>query len=125
MNLPDFVGLFIRPLEALGIPYMITGGVASVIFGDPRFTRDIDIVLQLKPANAERLVSAFDLDAFYVPPLEALGREAARDRHGHFNIIHRGSALRADIYFLGDDPLHAWAFDRRKRSPPLTPPTAR
>jgi hypothetical protein len=117
VNLPDFVGLFIRPLEALEIPYMITGGVASVIFGDPRFTRDIDIVLQLKPEDVERLVSAFDLDDFYVPPLEALGREVARIRHGHFNIIHRGSALRADVYLLGDDPLHAWAFDRRRRIP--------
>ena len=117
MNLPDFVGLFIRPLEALGVPYMITGGVASVIFGDPRFTRDIDIVLQLKPEDVERLVSAFDLGDFYVPPLEALRMEAARIRHGHFNIIHRSSALRADVYLLGDDPLHAWGFDRRRRIP--------
>lgn len=27
---------------------MITGGVASVIYGDPRFTRDIDLVLELR-----------------------------------------------------------------------------
>lgn len=28
---PDLIGLFIGPLEELGIPYMITGGVAAVI----------------------------------------------------------------------------------------------
>lgn len=42
---PDFIRLFIEPLEKLGVQYMITGGVASVIYGDPRFTRDIDVVL--------------------------------------------------------------------------------
>ncbi len=33
---PDLIGLFVEPLEATGITYMITGGVASVIYGDPR-----------------------------------------------------------------------------------------
>lgn len=46
---------------------MITGGVASVVYGDPRFTRDIDIVLQLPAAQAERFASAFDRDDSYVP----------------------------------------------------------
>lgn len=45
---PDFIGLFVAPLEDLEVPYMITGAVASVIYGDPRFTRDIDIVLELR-----------------------------------------------------------------------------
>jgi hypothetical protein len=33
---------------------------------------------------------------------------------GHFNIIHHDTALRADIYLTGSDPLHAWAFERRR-----------
>lgn len=109
----DLIGLFVRPLEASGIPYMVTGGVASVIYGDPRFTRDVDIVLSLKGPDVERFDAVFSEDEFYTPPMEALRREAARPRHGHFNVIHRDTALRADIYLLGDDPLHAWGFDRR------------
>jgi len=31
VDVPDLVGLFIRPLEQVGIPYMVTGGVAAVI----------------------------------------------------------------------------------------------
>lgn len=102
-------------LERAGVSYMITGGVASTIYGDPRFTRDIDIVLELSPAEVPRLVSAFGGKEYYVPPHESLRREAARDRGGHFNIIHRDTALRADAYVRGEDPLHAWAFERRVR----------
>jgi len=47
---PDLVRLFIEPLERLGVRYMVTGGVASVVYGDPRFTRDVGVVLELRPA---------------------------------------------------------------------------
>lgn len=61
---------------------MITGGVASVVYGDPRFTRDVDLVLEL-PANAVgRFANAFAGEAFYVPPPEALAREVARAEGG-------------------------------------------
>lgn len=35
---------------------MITGGVAAVIYGDPRFTRDIDVVLALDGASVPSLL---------------------------------------------------------------------
>jgi len=114
---PDLVGLFVAPLEGLGLDYLITGGVASVIYGDPRFTRDIDLVLQLREADAEGLLDAFSPEDFYRPPLETLREEIRRPRYGHFNLIHRDTALRADVYLQGDDPLHVWAFDRRVRVP--------
>ncbi|MDP2957768.1 MAG: nucleotidyl transferase AbiEii/AbiGii toxin family protein [Longimicrobiales bacterium] len=115
MTAPDLIGLFIEPLERTKIPYMITGGVASVIYGDPRFTRDIDIVLALRRPDVPRLAAEFQGGDFYVPPTEVLETEAARPQGGHFNIIHRDTALRADVYLVGDDPLHAWAFGRRRR----------
>lgn len=117
MTEPDLVGLFVAPLEALGLQYMITGGVASVVYGDPRFTRDIDLILELREPDAGRLLNAFLSEDFYRPPLEAVKEEIRRPRHGHFNIIHRDTALRADVYLLGHDPLHAWAFGRRVRIP--------
>ncbi len=37
-----------RILKQLKIPYIITGGMAVLIWGRPRFTADIDIVVELK-----------------------------------------------------------------------------
>jgi hypothetical protein len=110
---PDLIGLFIEPLERIGIRYMITGGVAAVIYGDPRFTRDVDVVLELASADVERLAATFEGGDFYVPPVEVLREEASRG--GHFNVIHRDTALRADVYVAGSDPFHRWAFERRRR----------
>ena len=42
MSDPSLIALFVRPLLRLRIPNLITGGVASGIYGEPRFTRDID-----------------------------------------------------------------------------------
>lgn len=93
---------------------MVTGGVAAVVYGDPRFTRDIDIILRLTPADAPRFTSAFDAKRFYLPPPEALRREATRKAGGHFNVIDRETSFRADVYLAGSDALHAWAFERRR-----------
>lgn len=117
MTEPDLIGLFVAPLESLGLDYMITGGVASVVYGEPRLTRDVDLILALREVDAGGFLDAFSPDDFYRPPLEALTEEIRRPRHGHFNIIHRDTALRADVYLSGDDPLHAWAFERRVRIP--------
>jgi len=35
-------------LERLKIPYMVTGGMAVFIWGRPRFTADIDMVIEFK-----------------------------------------------------------------------------
>jgi hypothetical protein len=75
---PDLIGLFVEPLVAIGVSYMITGGAASVIYGDPRFTRDVDIVMDLQHAGIAALASAFDSAEFYVPPVEALDVETSR-----------------------------------------------
>ena len=86
-----------------------------MIYGDPRFTRDIDVVLALPAEAIEPLIAAFDAREYHVPPDEALREESSRPAGGHFNVIHRETALRADVYLAGDDTLHAWAFQRRQR----------
>jgi len=109
----SLITLFVRPLNQLRIPYMITGGVASVVYGEPRFTRDIDLVIALRPQDARRFSLAWPATEFYVPPVEVIEEESRRPAHGHFNVSHHETAMRADIYLPGIEPLNAWAFARK------------
>jgi hypothetical protein len=113
MSIDDLLARFTVPLNSLALPWMITGGAAAIVYGEPRLTNDLDVVLVMRPADAARVAAAFEADDTYVPPVEVLEIEAGRRTHGHFNVIHGPSSLRADVYIAGDDPLHAWGLQRR------------
>lgn len=106
--------LLLRPLNAVGVRYMVTGGLAAIVYGEPRLTNDVDIVVQVAPGDAPRFREAYGTSEYYVPPVEVIEEEARRSAFGHFNVLHLASALRADIYCAGEDALAAWAFDRRR-----------
>jgi len=45
-----------RALDRAGIPYMVIGGQAVLLHGEPRLTRDIDITLGVDASDLERLL---------------------------------------------------------------------
>lgn len=51
-----------RSLEKHEVKYLIIGGIAAVLYGVPRATFDLDIIIEATPKNAEKLLDAF-LDA--------------------------------------------------------------
>jgi hypothetical protein len=108
---PDLIELFVRPLSDLGIRYLVSGSVASMLYGEPRVTHDIDLVVFLRHNDIARLPTAFPRPEFYVPPPEVIEAETSRER-GSFNIIHADSGLKADLYTAGRDEMDAWAFRR-------------
>ena len=91
---------FIDPLEKAAIPYALVGSVASSIYGEPRATNDVDMVIQVEAVNAERLVEAFPSDLFYVPPVEVVLVELGRGHGAHLNIIALEGMAKADLYPL-------------------------
>jgi hypothetical protein len=111
---PDAILFLLRPLNRLGAPYMVTGSVAATVYGEPRLTNDVDVVVELPAADAARFAAAFAGDSFYCPPVETIGDEARREARGHFNLIHQESGFKADVYLVGRDPLHRWALARRR-----------
>lgn len=115
MQSPDLLAIFLAPLERIGLTYFVTGSIASIFYGEPRLTHDIDIVLHLSPADLGKLSALFPLDRFYCPPEEVLQIESRRRPFGHFNLIHHESGFKADIYPDGGDRLHQWAFQNRRR----------
>src|SRR5687767_4512826 len=107
--LPELHRRLFHPLNEAGIRYMVTGGLAAIVYGEPRLTNDVDVVVQLSPTDPRRLSLAFAASEYYVPPIETIEAEAARQMFGHFNSVHIESALRADVYCVGDDEFGAWA----------------
>ncbi len=114
MHQTDLFLLFTAPLEAIGIKYMVGGSVASMVYGEPRLTNDIDIVIDLSPAQATLFCRAFPDTEFYCPPEEVIIVESRRMRRGHFNLIHHETGHKADCYMRGNDPLQDWGLDNRK-----------
>lgn len=112
---PTLVEAFVPRLEAAGVEYFATGGYAAILYGEPRLTTDLDVVVTLSRRDIARLHAAFDPAEYYVPPPEVMLEEASRAKHGHFNIIHTPTFLRADVYIAGDDELEAWAMQHRRR----------
>lgn len=106
--------IFVSRINRFSIPYMITGAVASIIYGELRLTHDIDLVIDLKPDNVEKFAAAFPIEEFYCPPSEVIKLEISRPLRGHFNLIHHETAFRADIYAAGQDELHHWGLGNRK-----------
>lgn len=107
--------IFTKPLEENQICYMATGSVASMLYGIPRFTHDLDLVIELSSKQYHTITNAFPLDDFYTPPEEVVKIEAHRPQRGHFNIIHHETGLKGDIYIHGQDPLQKWGLTNRKR----------
>lgn len=51
---------FIQSLNANEVHYLVIGGYALAVHGRPRYTKDIDIWLELSSENAERVVKALN-----------------------------------------------------------------
>ncbi len=101
--------------DRLGIPYLVTGSVAAMAYGEPRFTNDIDIVAGIVEKQIPTLVAAFPEDDYYISA--EMIREAIREQ-GQFNIIHPASGLKVDVIIRRDTPFDQSRFQRVRRIHP-------
>jgi len=91
---------------------VIWGGVAAIMYGEPRFTRDMDVLVRLHYNQVDTLARVLEEDGYYVS-VEAI-RDAV-DRHFYFNVIHLETGIKIDFCVAGRDPIHVWAFEHRQR----------
>jgi hypothetical protein len=80
--------------ESEKIHYRVVGSIASMAYGEPRFTIDVDIVAELSMENVDALCSRFAAPEFYIS--EHAVRQAIQNRF-QFNIIHPASGLKVDV----------------------------
>jgi len=112
----EFLKRVVQCLELLQIPYLVTGSVASIAYGEPRFTNDIDIVADIRQQQSEAFAKCFPEEEFYLDADSI--REAILHRH-QFNIIHPASGLKVDVIIYRGDAFDKSRFGRVKKIRPI------
>lgn len=81
-------------LNSLGIRHVVVGSCASMVYGEPRFTRDVDLVVDLQPQHILPLLAAFPPPDHYVSQMAI---EQALRQQSMFNIIYTRWAIKVDV----------------------------
>ena len=55
---------FIQSLNDNGVRYLVVGGYAVALHGYPRYTKDLDVWVDMTPENAAKIVKALDQFGF-------------------------------------------------------------
>jgi hypothetical protein len=110
----ELLRFLVDTLDGLGLGYMIVGSHASIYYGEPRFTQDVDVVVELTPPALPGFLARFPRSEFYIS--EDAAREALA-RRGQFNIIHGISGVEIDVFIGKDTEYDRLRFQRRQRLP--------
>lgn len=121
MEPSDLVAAAAAILDRLGIEYLVTGSMASIVYGEPRFTNDVDIAIRATPDQAAKLAKAFPEPDFYASPDAA---RTAAAQHSQFNVIHPASGLKIDFMIPEDDDFNRSRFTRGRSVPVTSDSTA-
>lgn len=112
MSLSDLVAAVVQRLDEAGIPYMITGSLASSFHGEPRSTRDADLVIDPTPDAFRRFIDGLvGAEGFYVDADAAVD---ALERRTQFNLIDAATGWKVDFVIRKDRPFSLEEFRRRR-----------
>lgn len=90
----DILRRAVEALERIKVPYLVVGSIASLAYGEARFTQDVDIVAAFELKHVDELLAWFPSDEFYWS--ESAIRDAIRTSF-QFNVIHPGSGNKIDF----------------------------
>lgn len=90
-------------LKDLKIPYAVTGGFAVSVWGKPRYTADIDIVVELIEKNIKPLAKKLLAVDKNVYADEDMIKDALIHK-SEFNFIHPDTGIKVDFFVMADNP---------------------
>ena len=106
MEPPELLRLMAEVLERLQVRYLVAGSMASIAYGEPRFTNDIDIVVELRREHIDPFCEAFGEPDFYCARSAVVHAVATRFQ---FNVVHTESGIKVDLIVATDSE-----FDRQR-----------
>ena len=110
MSQQELLKRVIQVLDRTGIDYMVTGSIASSLQGEPRATHDIDLIVDIQPADAHAIVESFQPPDYYLDEdaiLEAIQCKTM------FNLIDINDGDKVDFWILTQEPFDQSRFARR------------
>ena len=118
MTFGQLLALVVGLLDRCRVPYMVTGSLASSYHGEPRATRDVDIVIDPTGEALDRLTESLQDAGFYVDG--DVAREALASRT-QFNAMGP-DASKIDFVIRHDRPFSVEEFRRRQSADLLGTP---
>lgn len=92
----------VKVLNKLKIPYIVTGGIAVLIWGRPRFTADIDIVVELQPEGVNSLANSLKKISS-LPYINQEDMINALKHYSEFNFIDGTTGIKVDFWILKEN----------------------
>ncbi len=108
----DLVERVVSILDAIGIEYMIGGSFASSHYGEPRMTRDVDFVADIREEHIPAMMQSFSPDDWYID--DEMIRDAIQ-MQSSFNIILLPTMYKADFFSRRRDAWGQEEWSRRTR----------
>lgn len=100
MEQDDVVRYLLDLLEHMKLSYAVVGSYASSFWGEPRYTHDVDVVVDLPVDRVTEFCDWFPPDEWYIS--ENAVQDAVNRRH-QFNVIHTKTSHKIDVMVVRDD----------------------
>ncbi len=112
-GLLDVLKDVVKRFDQAGIEYFLVGSLATMYYGRPRFTQDVDLVVRIKARQTTEFGDLFPLEEYYCPPKEVLQDEILRK--GSFNLIHQNTGIKVDLVLDKGNDFYISEFARSKK----------
>lgn len=112
MEFQELIVKIAKIFDELRIPYAITGGYATSIWGRLRATFDIDVIIELPMSKEKQFAEAIKTIA-KISYLDEGEVKKAIEHRGGFNFIHGDSGIKIDFFVTGDDDFSHAKLKRR------------
>ena len=113
MSQQELLKKVVLTLDQNDIDYMLTGSLVSSMQGEPRLTHDIDIIINLKKTDINKILFLFPLEKYYISEKAIL---ESLDKKTSFNVIDLEVGDKIDFWILTESAFDLSRFSRRRKT---------
>lgn len=113
MEQKELLKLVAGLLNRLGIKYMVTGAYSVIYYGRPRFSHDVDFVVEMEESDVDGLVRELKKASEDFIFQESAIEDAVKKR-SQFDVLYGVTLDKIDFWVLEDSDFERTKFARRK-----------